>query len=547
MLAQMIINAYKAFQYTSSNNHVLSMLFWKYLSKYLRFESNEIITSRFIEIPKKLLDLLNFLPIFWKKEHKTTKNTKHICDTFITTISSIIIELLFIINIKNFETIDKPKQHLDVINNKDMFLNITKNPSIVPIFSLWFNDNGIIWGVGLNCESESIDQGRSYVDKNINISLCFFSRYSLYDGNGGVVFVSISSCSMKINYSMFHNCVCSNYGGAICFYSTNSCLRMICANSCSALLGQFTWLEVSQTNQVEYLSVSNCSQTTSGSYSIRLFSGNHIVDNTNSSMNNAIQGSGIFVNSPSSFTSSLCSFSNNIASSSMCIYFSSSAGTISMSYANIVHNNSPSRGVVYVWGGGSRKMMYCIFWNNQNYLFCVYGGSLEVSHSFIDHSASFSTSTSVSTSTNNTLTHIITYQLQFFKSYYCNAQLPVPVPSPMRTETLAPTKMFEKSPIKSFEETIRRTNEETLRMTYEITINQTIRETIINTLNESPMNTQEQSPINTIDQTIRETQNETPYRSYAELICTNQIANWREISVVFSFAFLYPVIILMIS
>ena len=57
-----------------------------------------------------------------------------------------------------------------------------------------------------------------------------------------------------------------------------------------------------------------------------------------------------------------------------------------MSYANIVHSNSPSQyGVVYVHGAVSKKIMYCIFKNNQNYLFYVNGGSLEVSHSFIDH------------------------------------------------------------------------------------------------------------------------------------------------------------------
>ena len=72
-----------------------------------------------------------------------------------------------------------------------------------------------------------------------------------------------------------------------------------------------------------------------------------------------------------------------------------------MSYSNIVHNNSPYNGVVFVEGGGSRKMMYCIFQNNQNTLFGVRGGSLEVSHSFIYHSASFSNENAVSTSNNN--------------------------------------------------------------------------------------------------------------------------------------------------
>jgi len=203
---------------------------------------------------------------------------------------------------------------------------------------------------------------------------------------------------------------------------------MICANSCSCgAYGHFVYHYASQMNQVEYLSVSNCSHTTSGNNSTCLSSGNQRVDNTNSSMNNAIQGSGIIISYLSPFSSSYCTFSNNMVSSSICINFYSSSGiTISMSYANIVHNNSPSQyGVVYVNGAGARKMMYCIFKNNQNTLFCVWSGSIEVYHSFISHSASFSTSTEVSTSNNNSFTNTITYQLQFFNSLHCNADIPI--------------------------------------------------------------------------------------------------------------------------
>jgi len=202
---------------------------------------------------------------------------------------------------------------------------------------------------------------------------------------------------------------------------------MICANSCSASSWyHFAILSASQVNQVEYLSVSNCSHATSGYNSIYLSSGDQRADNTNSSMNNAFRVSGIGIDSPSSFTSSHCTFSNNMVSNSICIYFYSYSGTISMSYTNIVHNNSPSQyGVVYVDGAGSRKMMYCIFKNNQNYLFSIYGGSLEVSHSFIDHFGSFSTSIPVSTSNNNSFTNTITYQLQFFNSIHCNADIPL--------------------------------------------------------------------------------------------------------------------------
>jgi len=300
-------------------------------------------------------------------------------------------------------------------------------------FVLWLNDNEIICNVGFGCENESIGQGRSYIDKNINISNCFFSRYSSYSGHGGVICVTASSCSMNVNYSMFYNCVCSNWGGAIYFISSNSCLTMICANSCSCgatYYGHFAYLSASQVNQVEYLSVSNCSHTTSGYCPILLYTCDQRVDNTNSSMNNADQYSGIGISSLSSFTSSHCTFSNNKVSDFICIGFYSDSGTISMSYANIVHNNCPSSnyGVVEVSGEGSRKMMYCIFKNNQNTPFCVNQGSLEVSHSFIDHSGSFSTSTAVSTSNNNSFTNTITYQLQFFNSLLCNADIPWSTP-----------------------------------------------------------------------------------------------------------------------
>jgi len=137
----------------------------------------------------------------------------------------------------------------------------------------------------LGCENESIGQGRSYVDKSINISNSFFSRSSSYSGHGGVIYVSGSSYSMNVNYSIFYNCVGSSYGGAIYFSSSNSCLRMIYANSCSCgatYYCHFAYLIASQMNQVECLSVSNCSHTSYGIYSIGLYYGNQRADNTNS-------------------------------------------------------------------------------------------------------------------------------------------------------------------------------------------------------------------------------------------------------------------------
>ena len=69
---------------------------------------------------------------------------------------------------------------------------------------MWLNDNEIICDAGLGCENERIDQGRSYIDKNINISNCFFSRYLSYSGYGGITYVPVSSCLKNNNQQTFH-------------------------------------------------------------------------------------------------------------------------------------------------------------------------------------------------------------------------------------------------------------------------------------------------------------------------------------------------------
>jgi len=436
----MIKTVSQSFPYASSKYNVFAVVFFKIFSIdyshiplrfliLLCFESSLNQISCFFEIRNKLSYLLSFLLFIFKNEPISTKKSykfsEQICLIFrFSTISSILVGLLFIMN---KEHRDELKQYKVVRNIIDKLFENTKTPRIGSLFSLLLNDREIIWNAVLVCENETIDQGRSYEDKNIIVSLCFFSRYSVYDGSGGVIFVSGGSYTMNINYSMFYSCCCSIHGGAIYFVSSNSCLRMICANSCSAYSHyHFAWLQASQMNEVEYLSVSYCSHTPSGYYPTFLYTGSQRVDKTNSSMNNAIQGSGILVNSPSSLTSSHCTFSNNRVSEYICIYIYSTSGIISISYSNIVHNNSPSKfGVVTVEGAGSRKMMYCIFYNKQNYLFCVRSGSLEASNSFISPSESFSTSNSVSTSNNNSFIDRISYQLQFFNSYHCNADIPV--------------------------------------------------------------------------------------------------------------------------
>jgi len=431
----------------------------------------------------------------------------------LSTIISIILSLLFIYKPNKFQKLDELKLHIKVIIIKNSFLKTTRKLSLVSRLNLWYHNNGKKMVVGSGCENENIDQGRAYWDKNIDISYCFFSRFSQYSGDGGVIYVEGEAYSMNLNYSMFYNCICSNYGGAIYFSSSISNLRMICANRCNGHYYHFAYLYAFQVNHVDYLSISNCSHMKSGYYSFCLNDGNQRVDNTNSSMNKAVYISSIFIENTPSFISTHCTFSNNQVVSGICIQISSGSGTKSMSYANIVHNNSPSMYGVLCVSDAETMIFYCIFHNNHEYLFYVESGSLEVSHSFIDHTSSFSTELEISTS-NNSLTNRITYQIQFFSSLHCYADIPLPHST------------FEKSVMRSLEETHRITNEETIRRTIDGTLRKTFERTI--------------------DETMKETPKDTIHRSYAEIICSNRIVDKRKVSLIFSFSFFYPVIILMI-
>jgi len=464
------INLHSSFNYPIFTLFVLNIVFWFDLENigFLRniyfFEAS--ISLHFLTIFSKSICLLNHSLRLIKNEHKNAMNQNQIaqknCSNFNEATISIIINILFLFFfVCTLKQQDKPRP------NKN-----SKNAQTLPLL----NRNNYIWRIRLGCENEIIDQGRSYSHMSIQISDCFFSRSSQYSGDGGIIYASNSSYSINVNYSMFYNCACSFEGGAIWFSSSNSYLRMICANRCSCGSSyhyNFASLRGSQANQLEYLSVSNCSHTTSGYYPIFIYSGNQRADNLNSSMNNAIQGSGVFFDLPLSFTSSHCTFSNNKASNSRCLYFSSNTGTMSMSYANIVHNNSPSQyGIVLVEGLGYKMMKFSIFQNNQNFLFYIYSGSLDVFHSFIDHSSSSISNHNALSTTNNSFTNIMTYRIQFFNSLHCIADIP----------------LIDRTPIQTIEE----------------------------------------SPMRSIE--------ETPYRSYVDCILTCHMAHWREISLIISFS-----------
>jgi len=304
------------------------------------------------------------------------------------------------------------------------------------------------------CALENTNAGRSYSNVNLEISDCFFRRLTQYSGNGGVIYIVGASYSMSLSYIMFYNCQ-SNYGGAIFFNSSNSVMKMICANRCSALSYHFAFLYASELNQVEYQSISACSYESIGFYSIYVYKGNQTVDNTNSSMNTAERMSAIGIIYPSSFKSTFCTFSNNNATDRTCLWFYYYSGK--MEFANIVHNYCPSSYAVIMSYQGFYKFHYCIFDMNQIDLFRAESGTFEIAHCFINHTGL------VSTGSNNSFTQKETYFVQFFNSHYCFADNPLPKRSPMLT--LMETMTIQETPI------------DTPYQTPEITLRETIIET----------------------------------------------------------------------
>jgi len=307
---------------------------------------------------------------------------------------------------------------------------------------------------GLGCINDSIDQGRSYYYSDINIFDCFFTRFTKYSGTGGVIYTYSGAFSMNISYSMFFNCSTSAGGGAIyVFESDNSDLRMVCAHYCVSTSNNFACLGASMKNNVEYISVSYCNPTTTGYYAVYLKDGNMILDKSNISKNKCYQVSGIGIATPSSLSSKYCTFSNNNVSHSICMGFYSNSGTFS--YFNIVENNSPGgHGVIFI--GGSFQILYSIFYMNQDTLFYINSGSLEVSHCFISHSSTFSSKSSVSAVINNTFTERMTYQIQFFGSHYCDGDSTIPMMTPFQTlvQTMSLQPTLETTPIETMRETL---------------------------------------------------------------------------------------------
>jgi len=352
------------------------------------------------------------------------------------------------------------------------------------------------------CINSSIPSGRSYdnFQGSLVIEGCLFQRSEVFSGPGGVIYFNGDSSNITINDSVFYNCrVYRGEGAAIYIHRGSGILDMnrVCGYACSTtsynyLLTSYVGGKFEQ--MLSFISVSNCS---GGSVSISLNSGNQTFKFLNFSYNHG--GFESTIQNIASYTSisSFCSYFNNSQEYSMCMSFTNCYNKAEFSYYNVIGNNAPSK-AVFTTPYTDAYLSYAVFSKNKDTLFCA-GGIFELRDSYIDHQYKFSTSSSIST-INVSFTITNTYQIMFYATYLCEADIPVPTP------TIKPT--LEYTPIQSPDPT------STLNPTKPITPEPTIGATLINTLIETPLITPHRTPIitpgATIKMTGKPTENETP-------------------------------------
>jgi len=293
--------------------------------------------------------------------------------------------------------------------------------------NILFFGKGIIciWVSYSNCINYNISAQRLFTDTNISVSDCVFVRINQLSDNGGIVFVYGGSYSLNVSETMFLNCSSSINGGAIYFVSYNCELKMICAFRCSASnYGQYSYIITSTMSIIEYNSVTSSSSILTGYHSVYLHNGNLSVKETNSSKNKVTQGSSIYVSTSLIYFICHNTFCNSSTSHGICLGVSDCSG--STLYCNIVSNDCPLNGVIYV-SKGDHIIDFSIFDSNQQVLFFVFIGNLYVTNCFISHYVS------ISIGVNNSYIKYPSMMIVHFDTQYCQADLPLPLKSPLFT------------------------------------------------------------------------------------------------------------------
>ena len=89
-----------------------------------------------------------------------------------------------------------------------------------------------------------------------NINFCFFKRITIYNFQGGIIYL-IGSSSLTMNLIIFSESISHGIGGCIFFNSTNNIfLNKICVYSCFSLTSNhFALIYTQKNNELNFLSI----------------------------------------------------------------------------------------------------------------------------------------------------------------------------------------------------------------------------------------------------------------------------------------------------
>jgi len=257
-----------------------------------------------------------------------------------------------------------------------------------------------------------------------------FVRSQTYTGQGGVMFLT-GSVGLIIENTMFYMCLSTKEGGALYVsvstgYSIQ--LRLLCSNKCysTGAWFHFGYLATASDHLYSFITITGSAPSSNSFYyPFRIEGGNQTISNMNSTKNYAYAHTGYGVTNPIYGKTSFVSIYSNTAQHSIAVLFYGSSSLVTMSFINVLSNNSPNYGVIHLANGAKYHMQNSVFYGNLHYLFDhLAGTSIKVSNSFISHSSNvqrgkgtfdFSSFVSYSLQTSIPIT--------LFKTHWCDAQI----------------------------------------------------------------------------------------------------------------------------
>ena len=239
---------------------------------------------------------------------------------------------------------------------------------------------------------------------DLEISYCYFSRSTTFNGYGGVIYMKDISLNLYIHDCIFEFCSSLNGGGAIyilCSSNGEFIMNKVCSHHCFTTLngyapGQFLWTFTSNSkkNDLHLSSTLKCAHNNDINryYSIVFERGNQNITFLNSTNNYCLLYSSFGSYISYTLTMKFNNFYNNTSSESVCIEFLGSNSLNSLEFSNIINNKilSNNRGILSVTNNGNHYINFCILLNNNGYLFnYISGSSLTSQFCYIKHIEEF--------------------------------------------------------------------------------------------------------------------------------------------------------------